>query len=44
MQKMINIDDATKENRKQRNLNGPQILDHPYTILITVGSGSEKTN
>ena len=26
------------------NPNWPYILDHPYRILIIVGSGSEKTN
>ena len=41
---MINFDDVTKENIKEYNPNWPQILDHPYKILITGGSGSGKTN
>ena len=39
---MINFDDATKENIKEHNPNWPQILDHPYKILIIVSSGSGK--
>ena len=31
---MINSDDVVKENIKEHNPNWPQILDHPYTILI----------
>ena len=42
--KMINFDDVTKENIKERNPNWLQILDHPYRILIIRGSGSGKTN
>ena len=41
--KMINLDDVTK-NIKEHNSNLPQIPDHPYRILIIVGSGSGKTN
>ena len=41
---MINFDDVTKENKKERNPNWPQIPDHPYRILIIGGSGSGKTN
>ena len=41
---MINFDDVTQENIKEHNANWPQILDHPYRILITLGSGSRKTN
>ena len=41
---MINFDDVTKENIKEHNPNWPQIPDHPYRILIIVGSGSEKTD
>ena len=41
---MINFDDVTKENIKERNPNWLQILDHPYRILIIRGSGSGKTN
>ena len=39
IQKMINFDDITKENIKEHNPNWPEILDHPYRILIT---GSNK--
>ena len=39
---MINFDDVLKENIKANNLNYPQIPDHPYQILITGGSESEK--
>ena len=39
-----NFDDVTKENMKEHNPNWAQIPDHPYRILITVGSGSGKTN
>ena len=35
---------VTKEIIKERNLNWPQIPDHPYRILITGDSGSGKTN
>ena len=41
---MINFDGVIKENIKENNLNWPQILDPPYRILITGGSGSGKTN
>ena len=37
---MVDFDDVTKE----RNQNLPQIPDHPYRILIIIGSGSGKTN
>ena len=39
---MINFDEYTNENKKEHNLNWPYIPDHPYRILIIVGSG--KTN
>ena len=39
---MINYDAVTKENTKQHNPNWPQILDHPYRILIIPGFGSGK--
>ena len=38
------FDDITKENIQEQNPNQPQILDHPYRILIIGGSGSGKTN
>ena len=41
---MINCDDVINENIKEYNPNWPQILDHPYRILIIGGSGSGKTN
>ena len=41
---MINFDDVIKQNTKENNLNWPQILDHPYRILINGGSESGKTN
>ena len=44
IQKMINFDDAIKENIRQHNPNWPQILDHPYRILIIAGYRSGKTN
>ena len=44
IQKMINFNDTSKENIKEYNPNWPQILDHPYRILIIGGSGSGKTN
>ena len=44
IQKMINFDDAIKEETKKHNPNWPEILDHPYRILIIEGSGSGKTN
>ena len=44
MQKMINFDDVTKEYIKEHNPNWPQILDHPYRLLVIGGSGPGKTN
>ena len=41
---MINFDDYINENKTNHNENWPYILDHPYRILITRGSGSRKTN
>ena len=41
---MINFDEYTNENKKERNPNWPYIPDHPYRILIIQGSGSGKTN
>ena len=42
--KMINFDDATKENIKEFNPNWPQIPDHPYKLLIIRGPASGKAN
>ena len=41
---MINLDSITNENNKKLNEKWPYILDHPYKILITGGSGWGKTN
>ena len=41
---MINFDHVIKEETKEHNPNWPQILDHPYRILMIRGSGSGKTN
>ena len=41
---MINFDPVTKEDIKEHNPYLPQILDHPYRILIIGGCGSGKTN
>ena len=42
--KMINFDDVGGENIVEHNRNWPQILYHPYRVLIIDGSGSGKTN
>ena len=41
---MINFDNYTNENKTERNSKQPYFPDHPYKILIIVGSGSGKTN
>ena len=41
---MINFDDVAKENIKEHIPNWPQILDHPYRVLLIGGSGSGKAN
>ena len=41
---MFNFDYITKDNIKEHNPNWPEILDHPYRILILGGSGSGKAN
>ena len=41
---MINFDDYTNENIIEHNSKWPYTPDHPYRILIIVGSGSGKTN
>ena len=41
---MISYDDVTKEIMKEHNSNWPQILDHPYRILIIGTSESGKRN
>ena len=44
MYKIFNLDDITNKNNKDHNKKWPYIPDHPYRMLITGGSGSEKTN
>ena len=41
---MFNFDDITKDDIKEDNPNCPEILYHPYRILIIRNSGSWKTN
>ena len=41
---MINFDENTNENKIEHNSKWPYIPDHPYRILIVVGSGAGKTN
>ena len=41
---MINPDSIVNDNNKKHNENWPHIPDHPYRILIIVGSGSGKKN
>ena len=41
---MINFDDHVNESITEHNKNWPHIPDHPYRILIILGSGSGKTN
>ena len=41
---MFNFDYITKEDINRNNANWPQILDHPFRILIFSGCGSGKTN
>ena len=41
---MINLDRITNESKKEYNEKWSYIPDHPYRILIIVGSGSGKTN
>ena len=41
---MINLDDVTKGNLKEHNINWPQIPNHSCRILMIRCSGSGKTN
>ena len=41
---MYNLDNITNKNNKEHSEKWPYIPDHPYRILIIVGSGSGKTN
>ena len=40
---MFNFDYITDKHTKKHDSNQPEILDHPYRILIVGGSGSGKT-
>ena len=44
IQRMVNLDDVTKENMKEHNPNWSQIPYHPYSILIIGRSVSAKAN
>ena len=41
---MLNLDNITNENNEENNLKWPCISDHPYRMLIIVGSESGKSN
>ena len=41
---MVNFNDYGNENKTEYDLKWSYIPDHPYRILITGCSGSEKTN
>ena len=41
---MIDFDDIIKENIKEHNLHWSKIPGYSCRILITIGSGSKKTN
>ena len=41
---MINLDNITNENDKEHNEKWTYMPNHPYMILIIVGSGTGKTN
>ena len=41
---MIILDNIIKDNNEKHNEKWPYVPDHPYRILIIVGSGSGKTN
>ena len=41
---MLNLDDITNKNNKDRNKQWSYIPDLPYRMLISGGSGSGKTN
>ena len=41
---MINLDNITNENGKEHNEKWTYMPNHPYMILIIVGSGTGKTN
>ena len=39
-----NLDSITNKNNKKHHEKWPYVPEHPYRIIITGGSGSEKTN
>ena len=39
-----NLDSITNKNKKKHHEKWPYVPEHPYRIIITGGSGSEKTN
>ena len=41
---MFNFEYITKEDIKEHTPNSPEILDHPYRILIVGSCGFGKTN
>ena len=41
---MINLDNIKNKNHQNHNKKWPYIQDHPYRILVIVGSGSGKAN
>ena len=41
---MFNLDDITNENNEEYNVKWLYIPDHPFRMLVTGSSGSEKTN
>ena len=41
---MINLDNIRNENNKEHNKKWPYVADHPYKILIIIGSGSGITS
>ena len=41
---MTKFDNVTKENIKEHHTHSPQVPDHPYILLMIVGSGYAKTN
>ena len=41
---MVNFDDYGNENKTEHFSKWPYIPDHPYRLLVIVGSGSGKAN
>ena len=44
LKKLLRLIYVTKENKKEHNINWPEISDHPYRMLIFNSSGSGKMN